>query len=67
MKKMAIIDYNKCDPGRCEDGKCPAVEACPRKLLIQEAPGEKPMPNPSICQACGDCVRACPLKAIIIV
>ncbi|MDD5287620.1 MAG: hypothetical protein PHY28_00690 [Dehalococcoidales bacterium] len=67
--KMALVDFNKCKPDRCDkkNGICSAARACPRKLLKQEAPHEPPMTNPSICQACADCIRACPLKAIKIV
>ncbi len=62
-----MVDFRKCDPRSCSEGKCTAVAACPRKLLVQEAPYEAPMPNPSICKGCGECVRTCPLKAIFIV
>lgn len=62
--KLAAIDFNKCNPEKCYRGICVAVKACPRKLLQQEAAYEIPMPDPSLCQGCGDCVRACPLKAI---
>jgi len=65
--KMALLDYNQCHPERCDSGVCLAALACTHKLLKQEAPYEIPMPNPSLCQGCGDCVRACPLKAIRIV
>ena len=65
--KMALINYNKCRPGDCADGICPAVKACEKKLLIQEAPGEPPMPDPSLCKGCGDCVRACPSGAIEVI
>lgn len=64
--KLALVDYNKCRPGDCEDGICLAARACERKLLIQEASYEAPMPNPSLCRGCSDCVRACPLKAVQI-
>lgn len=64
--KMALVDYNRCKPGKCENGICLAAVACERKLLMQEAAGEPPMPNPSLCKGCGDCVRACPLDAIKI-
>lgn len=65
--KMALTDYKKCHPERCDSGVCAAALACSHKLIKQEAPFETPMTDPSICQGCGDCVRACPLKAIEIV
>jgi translation initiation factor RLI1 len=65
--KMALVDYKKCHPEKCDSGVCAAVLACSHKLLKQEAPYEIPMMDPSVCQGCGDCVRACPMKAIKIV
>ena len=64
--KMALVDYNRCRPGECDNGVCEAALACRRKLLQQEAPSDAPMTNPSVCAGCADCVRACPLKAIQI-
>ena len=65
--KMSLVNYNKCHPEKCDGGICAAALACTHKLLKQEAPYQIPMPDPSICQGCGDCVRACPLKAIEII
>jgi len=65
--KMALIDFKKCHPENCSSGICAAVLACSHKLLKQEANYEIPMPDPFLCRGCGDCVRACPLKAIEIV
>lgn len=65
--KTALVDYNKCEPERCDCGICAAALACSRKLLTQEAPYESPMMDPSPCKGCGDCILACPLKAIEIV
>ena len=62
--KIALVDYNRCQPDLCDH--CPAASACTRKLLVQESRHEAPMVNPSLCKGCGDCVRACPFKAIII-
>ncbi|MDO8567593.1 MAG: 4Fe-4S binding protein [Dehalococcoidales bacterium] len=62
--KAALIDFNRCQPRQC--GTCPVVAACPRKLIIQESRSSVPMTNPAICRSCGDCVRACPLKAITL-
>jgi len=65
--KMALVHYDRCKPEQCDNGVCAAAVACPHKLLTQEAPFEPPMPAPSICRGCGECLRACPLKAIHIV
>ncbi len=62
--KMALVNYNKCRPDQCDRGVCAAVLACSHKLLKQEAAYEIPMTDPFLCQGCGDCVRACHLKAI---
>ena len=64
--KMALIQFDKCRPEMCESGFCSAADACPRKLLKQEAPYEIPMTDPSLCRGCGDCARACPAGAIMI-
>jgi translation initiation factor RLI1 len=65
--KTALVDYRKCDPERCDSGVCLAVAACPRRLIAQEAPYEVPMADPFPCKGCGDCAKACPVKAIEIV
>ncbi len=65
--KMALVDYNRCRPKECDKGICVAALACSHKLLKQDSPYEIPMPDPFLCQGCGDCVCACPLKAIKIV
>ena len=65
--KVALIVFDKCHPKKCDDGICVAARACSHKLLKQEVPYEIPVPDPSICQGCGDCARVCPLKAIQIV
>ena len=64
--KMALVNYRKCRPAECDNGICTAALACSHKLLRQENPYETPMPDPSICRGCGDCVRACPLQAVEI-
>ena len=64
--KIALVDYDKCHPENCDSGRCVAALACTHKLLKQETLYEMPMTEPSVCQGCGDCVRACPLKAIQI-
>jgi ferredoxin len=50
----------------CENGICTAAGACPRKLIKQEDPYDIPMTDPSLCKGCGDCAKACPAKAIMI-
>ena len=63
-KKMALVDYGRCKPEQCVT--CAAAAVCPHKLIKQEAGSETPMTDPSLCRGCGDCVRACPLKAVAI-
>lgn len=65
--KTALVDYTKCDPYRCDCGTCAAALACSRRLLTQDAAYETPMGDSSPCKGCGDCVLACPLRAIEIV
>jgi translation initiation factor RLI1 len=65
--KMALVDYKKCLPEKQQNGICAAALACTHGLLKQEAPYEVPMMDPFLCSGCGDCVRACPFKAIKIV
>jgi len=67
LRKMALLDYNKCRPGACTGGICAAARVCPSGLLRQEMPYAMPEPEPSACRACGDCVRACPQKALQII
>jgi translation initiation factor RLI1 len=62
--KIALVDYNKCHPEQCESGMCKAAQACRYKLLKQEKSYDIPMSDPFVCRGCGDCVRACPAKAI---
>jgi len=64
--KMALVDYSKCHPEKHDCGICAAALACSNGLLRQEAPYEIPMTDPFLCRGCGDCVRACPFKAIIM-
>ncbi|MCJ7515052.1 MAG: hypothetical protein MUO89_03650 [Dehalococcoidia bacterium] len=41
---VAIIDYQKWQPGKCGDGVCAAEAECPNKVLRQEAAYEFPFP-----------------------
>ncbi len=66
-RKMALVDFNKCHPEQCDTGICAAAKACPHKLLKQEALHEIPVSDPFVCKGCGNCVRACNLRAIAIV
>ena len=63
-KQMAMLDYERCQPEKCDKGICLAVSACPNNILKQEAPYEMPDLDPAMCVGCGLCAQACPLKAV---
>jgi len=62
--KIAIVNYNKCDPKECKDGICKAVSACSKKIIKQEEPYETPFINASLCSGCYECMAYCPKGAI---
>jgi translation initiation factor RLI1 len=64
--KTVLVNFNICRPEKCENGLCTAARACNYTLLKQENSYEIPMAASWACRGCGDCVRACPLKAILI-
>ncbi|MFC1951060.1 4Fe-4S binding protein [Chloroflexota bacterium] len=64
--KMALVDFNKCHPDRCEGGLCLAAKACEKKIMKQLEPYEPPMTLAPMCKGCSDCAKACPFGAISI-
>lgn len=67
MNKWVEVDYERCDPHKCdpENGKCSASCICKHEILEQEGPFEIPMQlSRDQCVGCGDCIKACPLRAI---
>jgi len=68
-KSFARVDYDKCNPGRCnpEKGICQAASACDHKVIKQiDGSFEPPMLFQDLCMGCWDCREACPLVAIEI-
>jgi len=60
--QLARVESNICSGHEI----CTARKTCPTKALFQMDPGEAVMVNGSLCRGCGDCVVACPEKAIKI-
>jgi len=64
-KKVAVVDYARCHPERCDHGVCLAVLECVYGSLVQEGPFQALEINPAKwCRGCADCVRACPMTGI---
>jgi translation initiation factor RLI1 len=63
--RVAVVDYHKCHPAKCDHGICLAVFECEHGSLMQEEPYEAPERNPAKwCHGCAKCIQACPFKAI---
>ena len=63
-EKIAVINYDKCNPGKCGNGECAAVKACEKKVLKQEEPYDPPFIIAELCTGCYKCITACSLDAI---
>ncbi|MGQ9833712.1 MAG: hypothetical protein ACUVRJ_07940 [Candidatus Villigracilaceae bacterium] len=63
-KKTVVIDYQACNPEKCEDGICKAALACKRKVLTQEAPYDMPDAKAHMCLSCSLCTLECPTSAV---
>jgi translation initiation factor RLI1 len=66
-KEFALVDYDKCNPGKCSPGEgvCSSAKACAHKVMKQiDGPFEPPMVFQDICMGCWDCIDACPLNAV---
>jgi translation initiation factor RLI1 len=66
-KSFAIINFERCNPGKCnpEKGICVAVSACTQKVIKQlDGVFEPPIIFQDICMGCWDCIEACPINAI---
>lgn len=67
MQKWVEVNFQKCDPQKCDtkNGICKAVKACKQEILEQEEPFDMPMHAArDLCIGCLDCVKACPRSAI---
>ncbi len=64
-KRIAVIDYSKCHPDKCDHGVCAAAMQCEYGNLVQSDIYGEPEVNPAKwCRGCTKCVQACPFKAI---
>lgn len=68
--RIAVIDYEKCNPDKCGHFLCERV--CPvnrmgGEAIIIDEDNYKPIIQEASCTGCGICVHKCPFNAITIV
>ncbi|CAB50155.1 ABC transporter ATP-binding protein [Pyrococcus abyssi GE5] len=68
--RIAVIDYDKCNPDKCGHFLCERV--CPvnrmgGEAIIIDEENYKPIIQEASCTGCGICVHKCPFNAISIV
>ncbi|MDO8627472.1 MAG: ribosome biogenesis/translation initiation ATPase RLI, partial [Candidatus Diapherotrites archaeon] len=68
-KRIAVIDYDLCNPEGCGGYYCEKV--CPvnrtGQKCIEHEPGQKPTISETTCIGCMICVKKCPFGAISII
>ncbi len=70
MSRIAVIDYDKCNPDKCGHFLCERV--CPvnrmgGEAIIIDEENYRPVIQEASCTGCGICVHKCPFGAITIV
>ncbi len=68
--RVAVIDYDKCQPEGCGNFLC--VRVCPANRMGQECitvdeERQKPVIAEEICTGCGICPKKCPFGAISVI
>lgn len=69
-KLIPHVNVAACSPKKCdlEAGICAAARACPNPILTQPRAFAAPqVVYAEYCVECGDCLRACPRAAVLLV
>ena len=67
MTRIAVLDYDKCKPKKCNQlclKFCPMVRSRVEAIRVEQ---NKVFISERLCSGCGICVKKCPFKAISIV
>ena len=70
MTRIAVIDYDRCNPDKCGNFLCERV--CPvnrmgGEAIVIDEENYRPVIQEASCTGCGICVHKCPFNAITIV